>query len=185
MDARQSEKRYTYADYCTWDDGERWELIDGIPYAMAPSPSQLHQSLSMDISNQLYNYLKDKECKVFAAPFDVRLNPDTDDDIVVQPDIIVVCDDTKLDGKSCNGAPEMVIEILSPSTQRHDRVVKLQLYQRYGVEEYWIVDPEEKTVQTHILENNQYYINVYTEADEIPVHTLEGLTMKMSDVFAS
>ncbi|MCL2046769.1 MAG: Uma2 family endonuclease [Oscillospiraceae bacterium] len=175
--------KLSYSDYYSWDDGKRWELIDGIPYAMAPGPSQEHQSISMGISNQLYNFLKGKTYKVFSAPFDVRLNHDSEDDTVVQPDIIVVCDETKLDGKSCNGAPDMVVEILSPTSERNDRVVKFHLYLRYGVNEYWIVDPVEKTVQTHILENGRYIINVYTETDEIQVHTLEGLTIKLAEVF--
>ncbi|MCL2046843.1 MAG: Uma2 family endonuclease [Oscillospiraceae bacterium] len=152
MDARPDDKRYTYADYCKWDDGLRWELIDGVPYSMAPGPSQQHQSISMSLSVKIFNFLSNNNpCKVIAAPFDVRLNHDKEDDTVVQPDIIVVCDENKLDEKSCIGAPDLVIEILSPTTSRHDRVTKLQLYQRYKITEYWIVDPDEKTVHIHIL----------------------------------
>ena len=175
-------KRYTYADYCTWGDEERWELIDGVPYAMS-APSQAHQEAFGVLFNQLYNYLKGKHCKVFAAPFDVRLNYDTGDDTVVQPDLLVVCDKAKLDEKGCNGAPDMVIEILSPSTARHDRFVKFRLYQKYGVREYWIVDPETKTVQAHVLDEGRFYTTIYADTDDIQVHVLEGCTINLVGVF--
>jgi Uma2 family endonuclease len=96
--------KYTYSDYYSWDDGERWELIDGVPYAMSPAPTRKHQDISGALFNQLYNFLRNKSCKVYSAPFDVRLNADEDDDTVCQPDIVVVCDESKLDDKGCAGA---------------------------------------------------------------------------------
>ncbi len=99
MDELRRDQHYTYADYCTWPEDERWELVDGVPYAMA-SPSDAHQVISVEISRQLANFLVGKPCQVFHAPFDVRLNAETGDDTVVQPDIFVVCDKSKRDGKS-------------------------------------------------------------------------------------
>jgi Uma2 family endonuclease len=183
MEALLKDQRYTYADYCTWDDSERWELIDGIPYAMS-SPTWEHQGVSSELSRQIGNFLRDKPCKVFAAPFDVRLNADTYDDTVVQPDIVVICDRSKLSGTGCVGAPEMVIEILSPSTARRDKLVKFQQYRKAGVREYWIVDSDSKTVAAHILENDEYITRAYGETDNAPVHILEGCTIELSYVFA-
>jgi Uma2 family endonuclease len=175
---------YTYADYCTWDDGERWELIEGIPYAMSPAPSQRHQEVCGELHWQIKTFLKGKPCKVFAAPFDVRLNAAGDDDTVCQPDLLVVCDAFKLDGKCCKGAPDLVVEVLSPSTARHDRMVKLRQYRRNGVREYWIVDPETKTVQVNVLENGKYVISMYGDEDTAPVGVLEGCEIDLADVFA-
>jgi Uma2 family endonuclease len=180
----RNDKHYTYADYCTWDDSERWELIDGISYAMSPAPSPVHQRVSSRLHLQLASFLKGKPCEVFSAPFDVRLNADTDDDTVVQPDLLVVCDKSKLDDRGCNGAPDMVIEILSLTTARRDTHIKFQLYQQAGVREYWIVHPETKTVQTHVLENERYYTTSYADTDTIPVHVLDGCVISVPDVFA-
>jgi len=184
MPLQRENERYTYADYCKWDDSERWELIDGVPYAMAPAPTQQHQEISSEIHRQLANFLKGKPCKVFHAPFDVRLNADGKDDTVCQPDLLVVCDSAKLDGKCCNGAPDLVIEILSPSTARLDRMVKFQQYLRAGIPEYWIVDPETKTVQVCILQGGVYVAHMYADTDITQVAVLEGCTISLPDVFA-
>jgi len=178
------EHLYTCDDYYSWDDEKRWELIDGSAYLMSPSPSWKHQGISGNLHRQLANYLNDKSCKVFAAPFDVRLNADTDDNTVVQPDLVIICDKTKLDDKGCNGAPDMVIEILSPSTTSRDTVKKFRLYQKSGVREYWIVDPDSKTVSVHLLENGRYITTAYDEEDTAPVNVLEGCEINLPDVFA-
>ena len=180
---QKKEGYYTYADYCTWDDGKRWELIDGVAYAMAHAPSRTHQSISVAIASQLYNFLNGKRCKVFTAPFDVRLNVDSKDDIVVQPDILVVCNESKLNDSECVGAPDFIVEVLSPSTAQHDRLRKFRLYQNSGVREYWIVDPDSKTVAAHIIYYGVYRISMYGSDDLAPVHVLEGCTINLSDVF--
>ena len=181
---RKEERRYTYADYCTWDDGERWELIDGIAYAMAPAPSDGHQSVSGEILFQLSGFLRGKPCKVRSAPYDVRLNADGEDDTVVQPDIVVICDSNKITKTGCVGAPDLVIEILSPSTAKHDTHTKFITYKRAGVREYWIVNPETGIVATHILANGEYISHPYGETDTVPVHVLEGCYISMREVFA-
>ena len=176
-------ERFNYEDYLTWDDDIRYELIEGISYAMS-APSWSHQGISRNILVQLANFLKDKPCKVYAAPFDVRLNPNGYDDTVVQPDILVVCDRKKFDKRgSIKGAPDMVAEILSPATARMDRFTKLNLYKQYGVREYWIVDPSKKIIETHILENGKYIKSTYTETDTAPVYILEGCVVTVKDVF--
>ena len=183
MGSLAEERRYTYKDYIMWDDEIRYELIDGIAYAMA-SPSRLHQKISGEIFRQLSNFLKGKTCEVYNAPFDVRLNAESFDDTVVQPDILVVCDESKHDGKSVKGAPDMVIEILSPSTSRHDTVMKFKLYQSAGVREYWIIDPYIKSVQVYILKNERYGVgSVYRDNEIVPVHILEGCKINLADVF--
>ena len=150
MGALPKEDRYfTYADYKAWDlaEGERYELIYGEAYAMA-APSLYHQSVSMELSTQFRNYLRGKPCKVFAAPVDVRLfyEKNENDDTIVQPDIIVVCDEKKRGKEGCRGAPELVIEIHSPSNTVVEMDRKLLLYLKAGVHEYWVVSPENKSV---------------------------------------
>jgi len=183
MPLPNDKQQYTYADYCTWPDSERWELIEGVPYAMSLVPNQQHQKISVELTVQFGVFLKGKSCELFTAPFDVRLNVNEDDDTVCQPDLLVVCDHSKLDGKCCNGAPDLVIEISSPSTARHDRVIKLRLYQKAGVREYWIVDPETKTVQVCTLQNGQYIIRGYTDEDTPEVEILTGCEVNLKDVF--
>jgi len=184
MDGFRQEKRYTYADYLTWNEDVRYELIDGVPYMLA-APGIAHQRISRRMLWQLENFLRDKPCEVFDAPIDIRLNADEDDDNVVEPDLIVVCDPSKLaDGKACIGAPDMVIEILSPSTSARDKVLKFNRYLQAGVPEYWIVNPEDKTVSANILKNGEYTVKAYGEQDTVPVHVLDGCTIGLQDVFA-
>jgi Uma2 family endonuclease len=174
---------YTYNDYLSWDDTERYELIDGVPFAMS-APSQKHQRVAGGLFSQLWNYLNGKPCQVFYAPFDVRLNAEGNDDTVVQPDILVVCDSKKLGERSCDGAPDMVVEVLSPSTAQFDIVRKFKLYRKYGVREYWIVDPESKTVNIYLLKDGVYVADSYMEEDaQIPVKVLEGCLINLQDVF--
>jgi len=181
----EREQHYTYADYRAWDDDERWELIDGIPYAMSPGPSTIHQRISIDLTRQFSSFLKGKPCQVFAAPFDVRLNAlGDDDDDVFQPDLLIVCDRAKIDDKGLNGAPDMAIEILSPSTAIRDKLLKFNKYQHAGVREYWIVYPADKMVQVFILENGRYLAKSYGETDTIQVHVLEGCEISLPDVFS-
>lgn len=191
MMALPAEKdRYTFADVLSWDDGERAELIDGEVFLMAPAPSRAHQEISMELSRQFANYLEGKKCKAYHAPFDVRLfeqegNSPEDVDTVVEPDITIVCDPSKLDDRGCKGAPDMVVEILSPSTQRHDRLVKLGLYQRAGVREYWIVDPDSQTVQVFTLSDGLLLPHeVYNRQGVAKVNILDGCFIELSKVFS-
>ncbi|MCL1917385.1 MAG: Uma2 family endonuclease [Peptococcaceae bacterium] len=182
MAMEQGKKHLTYADYAGWDDSVRYELIEGMAYMMT-APSWIHQSISMSLATQIHNFLHGKPCKVFAAPFDVRLNADGNDDTVVQPDLVVICDRSKLSGSGCLGAPDMVVEILSPSNARYDILVKFQQYQKAGVREYWIVDPERRVLSVHVMENGKYFSNTYGDTDIVPVHILEGCQITMQDVF--
>ena len=183
MQALQEKKRYTYADYANRGDDIRYELIDGVIYMMTPPPTRIHQAISGELYYQLRHFLSGKPCEVYAAPFCVRLNPDSDDDTVLEPDLLVVCDKSKLGDAGVNGAPDMIVEILSPSTARRDRVLKFNKYLHAGVREYWIVDPGDKTVSVHILKGGSYVTSAYTDADTIPVHVLDGCTINMKDIF--
>ena len=182
--------RYSFADFLAWDEHERAEIIGGEIYLMG-TPSSRHQEISFEIGRQLGNYLEGKRCRVYPAPYGVRLfEQDGDDpeavDTVVEPDISVICDRGKIDKTGCKGAPDMVVEILSPSTQRHDRLVKLGLYQRAGVREYWIVSPEEQTVQVMLLDSGgvlQLH-EVYDRDSIAKVNILDGCFIELAKVFA-
>ena len=189
--AQPAEKaRYTFADALTWNENERIEIINGEALMMAP-PSRVHQEISGEIFRQLANYLEGKKCRVYAAPFAVRLferdvEAPEDVDTMVEPDLSVVCDSDKLDKYGWKGAPDVVIEILSPSTQRHDRLVKLGLYQRAGVREYWIVNPEDQTVQVMLLDGGgilQLH-EVYDRTGVAKINSLEGCFIELNKVFA-
>ena len=182
------ELRYTFADYLSWDEDDRMELIYGYPYMMS-SPLRIHQKVSTELVRQLADYLADKKCEVYHAPFSVRLfeeEGDKPEDVntVVEPDLTVVCDPGKLDDYGCKGGPDLVIETLSPSSRRHDRVVKLDLYQKAGVREYWVVNPEDRTVQVMVLESGLYRVaDVGTAQDVVKVNSLEGCYLELEKVF--
>jgi len=178
------QERYTYTDYAAWDTEDRYELIDGVAYMMS-APTATHQRILGKLYRQLANYLVGKTCEVFLAPFDVCLNArGDDDDTVVQPDLLVICDKTILDDKRCNGAPDMIIEIISPSSSRRDRIVKMNKYLSAGVREYWIVDPEFKSVNRHILESGKYVVSAYEDNETVSVNVLEGCVISLPEVFA-
>ena len=174
--------RYTYADYLKWDDDVRRELIDGVPYLMA-APNRRHQELSINLLEQFIAFLKGKSCKVYHAPFDVRLDADTKDDTVVQPDIVIVCDHSKLDDAGCKGVPDMVVEILSPSTASRDRNIKFNRYLIAGIREYWIIDPESETLAVNLLKDGDYITHVYKKDETAPVRVLEGCSIDLSEIF--
>ena len=178
---RQEVEKYTYADYCKWDDDQRWELIDGIPYAMA-APSVNHQQVAINLSAEFRIHLKGKKCRVFASPIDVRLNADKGDDTVVQPDLIVVCDPKKIIESSIVGAPDLVIEVLSPSTERHDKVRKLAKYRDAGVGEIWLVNCA-GFVEVYKNRGGILDVKIYDGEDEITPDALPDLTISLTDVF--
>jgi Uma2 family endonuclease len=175
---------YTYADYLSWEGPERYQLIDGEAFMMA-SPTVEHQSISAEISRQFGNFLVGKPCRVFAAPLDVRLYPkeDLSDDTVVQPDILVVCDQARLGKGSVNGPPDLVMEILSDSNSRKEMFRKFQHYMNAGVREYWILDPEEKTVQVHLLKEGHYVSSIYQKDAVIPVSILPPLSIDLKTLW--
>ena len=180
---------YTFADLLSWDEKERIEIIDGEAFMMA-TPSRIHQAISMELSRQLANFLEGKQCRVYPAPFGVRLfeqDKDSPEDVdtLVEPDISVVCDRSKLDQHGCKGAPEMVIEILSPSTLRHDRLVKLNLYDQAGVLEYWIVDPQNRAVQVFRRDGGAALriCEEYGHTQVAKVSVLDGCFLELSKVF--
>lgn len=184
-------KRYTYADYLTWMDDKRRELIDGFVKLMTPAPAKKHQLLSGNLYGFIWQYLRKKKCQVFHAPFDVRL-PENDEKegnkihTVVQPDICVICDSEKLDERGCLGAPDMIIEIVSKKNPERDVKEKFALYQKHGVKEYWIVFPNDETVNVFLLDENDKYqmVSMYAGNDKIPVNIFKGdLLVDVKEVF--
>ena len=178
------EESYTYADLLEWDEDVRAELHDGEAVMMAP-PLRVHQEIFIQLVLQIGNFLKGKRCKLYTAPFGVRLFPkeDLSDNTFFEPDIVVICDPEKIDKKGCNGAPDLVIEVTSPSTAGYDRIYKFRKYQKAGVREYWIVDTETKSVQVCILDNDRYVMSVYDETDKAPVAVLEDCEVDLKAVF--
>ncbi|MDD4177899.1 MAG: Uma2 family endonuclease [Bacteroidales bacterium] len=184
-------KRYTYADYLTWMDDMRREIYDGFVKLMTPAPNLKHQEISFNLTGIFRNYLLKNKCKGFAAPSDVRLpkNKNNSDETiytVLQPDLYVVCDLTKLDDRGCLGAPDLVIEITSPKTARRDLKDKYQIYEQHGVREYWIVNPSDENVLTFVLDANGKFqlAGLYAGDDKIPVHIFDGdLQIDLTEVF--
>jgi Uma2 family endonuclease len=150
------EPSFTYADYRGWQGDERWELIEGEAFLMSPAPSWPHQRLLVALAGQIYATLEGKTCQLAVAPFDVRLprSDEADDqiDTVLQPDLAVICDPAKLDRAGCRGAPDFVIEILSPATSVRDQIAKRDVYQRHGVRELWLVDPDTRGFTVYRLD---------------------------------
>jgi len=173
--------RYTYADYLTWDDDVRRELIDGVPYLMA-LPNPRHQEISGNLLVLFRSFLKGKQCKVY-LPLDVRLNASTLDNTVVQPDLLIICDHSIIDKASIKGVPDMVVEILSPSTARYDKSLKFETYLKAGIREYWIVDPKNETLAVNILKDDNYITHVYSNEETVPVHVLEGCMINLAEIF--
>jgi Uma2 family endonuclease len=153
---------YTYADYLMWQFKERVELIKGKIFKMSPAPSSFHQDISGNLFFELRNFINKGSCKLYAAPFDVRLinikesTADHQITTVVQPDLCVICDRSKIDEKGCIGAPDLIIEILSPGNSKKEMDIKYDLYEENGVQEYWIVNPSEKTIAIFVLQNEKY-----------------------------
>ena len=187
--AKGADVRYTYKDYLQWDDDERWELIKGVAYNMSPAPSRQHQEISQNLSRKIGNYLDGKTCKIYVAPFDVRLPVKDEEDLmtgnVVQPDIVVVCDHSKLDDRGCLGAPDLIIEILSQSTAKRDMVAKFDLYEQAGVKEYWLVHPTDQTVMVFKLGDEGRYgrYEMYDQSEQVTVGIFSDLILDLNDIF--
>ncbi len=182
-------KTYSYADYYKWTFAERVELINGKVYEMMAGPSSLHQEISGNIYNPIKNYLKDKGCKVYFAPFDVRLPRKGRDDksifTVLQPDICVVCDVAKIDKKGCIGAPDIVVEVLSPGNNSKELKKKYDIYEEAGVKEYWIVSPQNQFVTIHILDQAGKFqpLRTMSADDIITSPVLPGFSLDITELF--
>jgi len=186
---RRSEEHYTYTDIQSWPEGERWELIDGVAYDMTPAPGYKHQETLGELFAQFHTFLQEKPCQVIVGPYDVFLSEDEepdDTDTIVEPDLLIVCDQSKISERGLRGAPDLIIEILSPSSVRLDTKEKFHRYERAGVREYWIVRPEERTVMVFRLNENRQYgrPGVYFDTDQVPVVMLDGLTVDLGRVFS-
>ncbi|CAI3562025.1 conserved hypothetical protein [Clostridium neonatale] len=175
-------KIYTYDDYLKFADNEIVEIIDGRISAMSPAPSRIHQELIMEISAEIRNYIKSNngKCKVSPAPFDVVLVSEnqnaTDSKNIVQPDISVICDKSKLTDKGCTGSPDMIVEIISPFNPSNDYVRKLNLYEQFKIKEYWIVNPMKKNILVYTLTDNGYNMpDMYTFNDKVKVNIYNDL----------
>ncbi len=193
---KRQEIPFTYRDYESWPDDERWELIDGCAFDMCAAPSRRHQGISLTMTLYFGNYLKGKPCRLYAAPFDVVLPEaglrDWRDSVnVVQPDLSVICDQSKLTDKGCLGAPDLVAEIVSPYTSKKDLREKFDLYERFGVREYWIVFPEDRAV--HIYGRNDggrfddgevVELRGRAPSETVSSFIFPGLTLPMAELFA-
>lgn len=190
-DTRKLPKKegYTYGDYLTWSDDERWEIIDGEAFDMTPAPATLHQEISGNLFGLLWNFLHEKPCKVFHAPFDVRLpmGNEADENVktVVQPDIVIICDEKKMDERGVRGAPDIAIEILSPSTASRDHILKRRLYERHGVKEYWVIDPTNRIMHVYRARAAGTFDGFEPLDDQAVLETplLPGLSIRLAEVF--
>ncbi len=179
---------FTYGDYLEWPDDERWEIIDGEAFDMTPAPNTLHQEISRNLCLQIALFLEGKPCRMFNAPYDVLLpeGQETDEEVttVVQPDILVVCDAGKITERGCRGAPDWIIEILSPSTAGKDQIRKRRKYEQHGVGEFWVVHPTDRTIAVYRLARRRYgSIEFFDDQAVIPVKTLPGLAIEARRVF--
>ncbi len=185
------EGTYSYADYLKWQFQERVELFRGKVVKMSPAPSIRHQAVSTVLNGHFFNYFRHDKCQLFAAPFDVRLynrkkSLKADEDVfsVVQPDLCVVCDPIKLqDGRSCNGAPDLVIEILSPGNPKREMKDKFELYEEAAVREYWLVHPLDESVQIYVLNEAERYIGLQPATEVARSAIFPELSVDLAEVF--
>ncbi|MFK5207195.1 Uma2 family endonuclease [Glaesserella parasuis] len=176
---------YSYDDYLKWKFQERVEIIKGKIMAMSPAPNRLHQRISMKLTKAFLDVFVNHQCELYVAPFDVRF-PDSNGKIktVVQPDLCVICDSNKLDEKGCIGAPDLIVEILSPGNSKREMKDKYELYQEQGVSEYWIVRPEEQHIQIYVLENGRYIgVQPVVEGDVITSIKFPALSFDTSGLY--
>lgn len=182
-------KQYTYKDYLSWQLKERVELIKGYIFRIAAAPIRDHQKISGKIFRAFSTFLDNKNCEVYYAPFDVRFydteDPDKSISNVVEPDISVICDEEKLDERGCLGAPDLILEILSPSTTEKDLTYKYELYESHSVKEYWVVSPTEKTLMIYTLDQSGTYqpSRLFVRGDVVRSSVLDGFVLDLSNVF--
>ena len=175
--------KLTYQDYASWEDDKRWELIDGEPFLMSPAPRIVHQRLVTKLSYAISSRLSGTGCEAFVSPIDVKFSESD----VLQPDVVVGCDPTQIKERFIAGPPTLVVEVLSPSSLRHDRLKKLQTYARFGVAEYWIVTPEPPLLEVLTLDQDKGYriSGTYTERDTLTSSTLPELSIPLEELFGS
>lgn len=179
-------KEYTYADYLSWKFSDRVELIRGFIKKMSPAPNRRHQTISQHLNFKIYSFFQNHPCSVFVAPFDVTLplKSAKKDTTIVQPDICVICDETKLTDAGCHGAPDLIVEILSSQNSKHDVDTKFKLYEESGVKEYWIVEPTEKLVLVYTLQNEKYIgLKPFSEGEVIESPLFSEMKIAVADVF--
>ncbi|MBU1105094.1 MAG: Uma2 family endonuclease [Candidatus Riflebacteria bacterium] len=185
---KKKKRGYSYADYLSWDDDKRYEIIDGEVFDMT-SPSVVHQSVCGELFRQMANFFDDKPCKVFVAPLDVLLakNAKKDDDIftVVQPDVMVVCDQKKIEERGIIGAPDLVVEIISPSTSSKDNIIKRRIYEQAGVKEFWLVHPTDRLIRVYTLGKDGLFgrEELYDDSAQIEIAQFAGLSVDCRRVF--
>jgi Uma2 family endonuclease len=179
--AVKKEEFYTWADYQKWPDGERWEIIDGETYMMSPAPTTRHQAILGAMAREFLNHFHNRKCKPFLSPVDVKLS----DEDIVQPDIVLVCDDKQIKETHIEGAPALAVEIISPSSAMQDRMRKMRLYAEAGVKEYWIVTPYPSMVEIFLLDGKKYLMHKTFGRDDILVSGIfKNLKINLKDVFS-
>ena len=189
MLSREQKAQFSYEDYLTWDGNEKWELLYGIPYAMSPAPSRIHQEICGEMFFKIRTYLQGKSCNVYTAPFDVRLCKEdaSENEIinVIQPDITVICNKDILDDRGAKGVPDLVVEVVSPSSTFLDYVKKLNLYGEYGVKEYWIIDPKKRSLFVYQIDETGRYgaPNIYSDKDHVKVGIFDKLVIELEEIF--
>ncbi|OZB94250.1 Uma2 family endonuclease [Paenibacillus sp. XY044] len=186
MSTRDEKKMYTYQEWLTWDG--TWELINGKAYNMSPAPTSLHQFIVGELHFALRTYLQNRDCYVFVAPFDVFFSESDQyimPDHIVQPDLSVVCSKDQIVKNGCQGAPTLIVEVLSPSTALKDFNEKFNLYQKFGVQEYWIADPGNRTVHVYALQDGLYQVReLYTEQDTVKSILFKDFEISLSRLFS-
>jgi Uma2 family endonuclease len=185
---QRDNQHHTYADYCAWPDDVRYELIDGIAYALVPTPTRIHQKILGEIARQIADALEGTPCEVYIAPFDVRL-PRADEadelvDTVVQPDLSIICDPAKLDDKGCRGAPDWIVEVLSPTTATHDHVRKRLTYERAGVREFWLLHPVDRMLTVYRLVEGRYgFPEIYETLGSLAAQCVPAVVVEWEGIF--
>ncbi len=181
---------YTYADYIKWPVNERWEIIDGAAYDMTPAPKTVHQNVAGNLFTIFNVFLKGKSCKAFIAPYDIIFAENGESELesrnVVQPDISVICDKNKIKENGCVGAPDLIVEILSPATASKDIKLKFELYEQHGVKEYWIIHPTEKYLMVFKLDPHTKKYgrpDIYLQKAKVKSVVIKGLSVKLDDIF--